>query len=108
MTIVVLPPVAQVYEELEAGGAFEDGGIPRSNLFLTVHDAILFAQHSSGGRRICLEVGLSSLIMSVILSAAKQKDREEVFKRWKSLSLIYHMLQAEVMLPTQLSHPDVV
>ncbi|XP_055366342.1 solute carrier family 26 member 9-like isoform X2 [Betta splendens] len=46
---------AQVYEELEAGGAFEDGAISRSNLFLSVHDAMLSAQHNAGGRRICLE-----------------------------------------------------
>uniref|UniRef100_A0A4W6FKY6 Solute carrier family 26 member 9 n=1 Tax=Lates calcarifer TaxID=8187 RepID=A0A4W6FKY6_LATCA len=42
---------AQVYEELEAGGAFDNGNIARSNLFLSVHDAILFAQHTSGERR---------------------------------------------------------
>ncbi|XP_040007551.1 solute carrier family 26 member 9-like isoform X2 [Xiphias gladius] len=46
---------AQVYEELEAGGAFDNGNIPRSNLFLSVHDAILFAQHTSGERRVSLE-----------------------------------------------------
>ncbi|XP_025757068.1 solute carrier family 26 member 9 [Oreochromis niloticus] len=43
---------AQVYEELEAGGAFEDGNIARSNLFLSVHDAILFAQQTSGEREV--------------------------------------------------------
>ncbi|KAM3617962.1 uncharacterized protein V6R79_013298 [Siganus canaliculatus] len=42
---------AQVYEELEAGGAFDDGNIPRNNLFLSVHDAILFAQQNTGERR---------------------------------------------------------
>uniref|UniRef100_A0A3Q3RLE0 Solute carrier family 26 member 9 n=2 Tax=Mastacembelus armatus TaxID=205130 RepID=A0A3Q3RLE0_9TELE len=47
---------AQVYEELEAGGAFEDSSIARSNLFLSVHDAVLFAQHTSGERRVSLKV----------------------------------------------------
>ncbi|XP_035511741.1 solute carrier family 26 member 9-like [Morone saxatilis] len=42
---------AQVYEELEAGGAFDDGNIARSNLFLSVHDAVLFAQQTTGERR---------------------------------------------------------
>lgn len=56
MIFAVLPPAAQVYEELEAGGAFDDGGIGRSNLFLSVHDAILFAQHSSAERRDSLKV----------------------------------------------------
>ncbi|XP_071333309.1 solute carrier family 26 member 9-like [Trachinotus anak] len=45
---------AQVYEELEAGGAFDNGNIARSNLFLSVHDAILFAQHTSSERRVSL------------------------------------------------------
>ncbi|XP_034447162.1 solute carrier family 26 member 9-like [Hippoglossus hippoglossus] len=46
---------AQVHEELEAGGAFEDGNIARGNLFLSVHDAVLFAQHTSGERRVSLK-----------------------------------------------------
>ncbi|KAL3059537.1 hypothetical protein OYC64_014196 [Pagothenia borchgrevinki] len=46
---------AQVYEELEAGGAFDDGNISRSNLFLSVHDAVVFAQQSSAERRVSLE-----------------------------------------------------
>ncbi|KAJ8378042.1 hypothetical protein AAFF_G00249130 [Aldrovandia affinis] len=40
---------AQVYEELEVGGVFEEGSIARSHLFLTVHDAILFAQDRARG-----------------------------------------------------------
>uniref|UniRef100_A0A3Q0S9X6 Solute carrier family 26 member 9 n=1 Tax=Amphilophus citrinellus TaxID=61819 RepID=A0A3Q0S9X6_AMPCI len=51
---------AQVYEELEAGGAFEDGNIARSNLFLSVHDAILFAQQTSGERQVSSKVGLTA------------------------------------------------
>uniref|UniRef100_A0A665VWH3 Solute carrier family 26 member 9 n=1 Tax=Echeneis naucrates TaxID=173247 RepID=A0A665VWH3_ECHNA len=47
---------AQVYEELEVGGAFDNGNISRSNLFLSVHDAILFAQHTSAERRVSLKV----------------------------------------------------
>uniref|UniRef100_A0A3P8UEG2 Solute carrier family 26 member 9 n=1 Tax=Amphiprion percula TaxID=161767 RepID=A0A3P8UEG2_AMPPE len=54
---VVLPPAAQVCEELEAGGAFDDGNIARSNLFLSVHDAILFAQQTTGERRVSSKVG---------------------------------------------------
>ena len=42
--------VAQVYEELKVGGVFDDeGGIPRTHLFLSVHDAVLHAQHTSTG-----------------------------------------------------------
>ncbi|TKS76664.1 Solute carrier family 26 member 9 [Collichthys lucidus] len=46
---------AQVYEELEAGGAFDDGSIARGNLFLSVHDAVLFAQQTAGERRVSLK-----------------------------------------------------
>lgn len=49
-----------MYEELEAGGAFEDGNIALSNLFLSVHDAILFAQQTSGEREVYSKVGLSA------------------------------------------------
>lgn len=54
---VVLPPAAQVYEELEVGGAFDDGNISRSNLFLSVHDAVLYAQQTSGERELSAKVG---------------------------------------------------
>lgn len=37
---------AQVYQELEEGGAFDDGNIKRTDIFLSVHDAVLFAQHT--------------------------------------------------------------
>ena len=40
---------AQVYEELQVGGVFDgEGGIPRTHLFLSVHDAVLHAQHTAG------------------------------------------------------------
>ncbi|XP_028849997.1 solute carrier family 26 member 9-like [Denticeps clupeoides] len=38
---------AQVYDELDSGGVFEEGSIPRGHLFLSVHDAIVFAQQMS-------------------------------------------------------------
>ncbi|XP_034028999.1 solute carrier family 26 member 9-like isoform X2 [Thalassophryne amazonica] len=38
---------AQVCEDLEAGGAFDDGNIAPSNIFLSVHDAVLHAQQHS-------------------------------------------------------------
>ncbi|KAJ8370453.1 hypothetical protein SKAU_G00104810 [Synaphobranchus kaupii] len=40
---------AQVYEELEAGGVFDEGGIVRGDLFPSVHDAVLFAQERQRG-----------------------------------------------------------
>ncbi|NXK89780.1 S26A9 protein, partial [Formicarius rufipectus] len=34
---------AQVYNDISTGGAFEEGGLDRSHIFLTIHDAVLFA-----------------------------------------------------------------
>uniref|UniRef100_A0A4W3GIU2 Solute carrier family 26 member 9 n=1 Tax=Callorhinchus milii TaxID=7868 RepID=A0A4W3GIU2_CALMI len=34
---------AQVYEDIEIGGMFDEGGLDRSCLFLSVHDAVLYA-----------------------------------------------------------------
>ncbi|XP_072419860.1 solute carrier family 26 member 9-like [Chiloscyllium punctatum] len=33
----------QVYEDIESGGMFDEGGLERSCLFLSVHDAVLYA-----------------------------------------------------------------
>uniref|UniRef100_A0A3B4E9L9 STAS domain-containing protein n=1 Tax=Pygocentrus nattereri TaxID=42514 RepID=A0A3B4E9L9_PYGNA len=38
---------AQVLEELEAGGVFVESSLTPGHLFLSVHDAVLFAQHKS-------------------------------------------------------------
>lgn len=42
---VVCVVLAQVFEELEAGGVFEESCITPRHMFLSVHDAVLFAQH---------------------------------------------------------------
>lgn len=55
--LVVLLPAAQVFKDLEVGGAFDDGNIGRSNLFLTVHDAVVFAQQTSEERQVSPKVG---------------------------------------------------
>ncbi|NXE42940.1 S26A9 protein, partial [Ptilorrhoa leucosticta] len=34
---------AQVYNDISTGGVFEEGGLDRSHIFLTTHDAVLFA-----------------------------------------------------------------
>ncbi|XP_034393290.1 LOW QUALITY PROTEIN: solute carrier family 26 member 9-like [Cyclopterus lumpus] len=65
----------QVYEELEVGGAFDDGNIDRSNLFLSVHDAVVFAQQTSGERHISSkeETARQKLAMTV----NEEKDLEQ-------------------------------
>ncbi|KFP44605.1 Solute carrier family 26 member 9 [Chlamydotis macqueenii] len=34
---------AQVYNDITTGGVFEEGGLDRNHIFLTIHDAVLFA-----------------------------------------------------------------
>lgn len=34
---------AQVYDDIEQGGVFVEGGLNRDHIFLTVHDAVLYA-----------------------------------------------------------------
>ncbi|KAJ3586559.1 hypothetical protein NHX12_012956 [Muraenolepis orangiensis] len=80
---------AQVYEELEAGGAFDDGegGISRRHLFLTVHDAVLYAQHASAGNAAGLSKAQKER-RELALTADDQKDLEQV--RWLPLSSVVH------------------
>ncbi|XP_063811227.1 solute carrier family 26 member 9 [Pseudophryne corroboree] len=40
---------AQVYEDIELGGVFGEGGLSRDHLFLTVHDAVLYALANNTG-----------------------------------------------------------
>lgn len=34
---------AQVYNDISTGGVFEEGGLDQNHIFLTIHDAVLFA-----------------------------------------------------------------
>ncbi|XP_010193154.1 PREDICTED: solute carrier family 26 member 9 [Mesitornis unicolor] len=38
---------AQVYNDISTGGVFEEGGLDRGHIFLTIHDAVLFALANS-------------------------------------------------------------
>uniref|UniRef100_A0A8D0GXU9 Solute carrier family 26 member 9 n=1 Tax=Sphenodon punctatus TaxID=8508 RepID=A0A8D0GXU9_SPHPU len=42
---------AQVYDDISKGGVFEEGGLEQSHLFVTIHDAVLFAM--ANGRVVC-------------------------------------------------------
>lgn len=48
---------AQVYDDIRTGGVFEEGGLEPSHVFVTVHDAVLFAtmNGSRTSRRPILE-----------------------------------------------------
>uniref|UniRef100_A0A674JNE3 STAS domain-containing protein n=1 Tax=Terrapene triunguis TaxID=2587831 RepID=A0A674JNE3_9SAUR len=40
---------AQVYHDISTGGVFEEGGLDPSHIFLTIHDAVLFALANAKG-----------------------------------------------------------
>ncbi|XP_063300426.1 solute carrier family 26 member 9 [Pelobates fuscus] len=42
---------AQVYDDIEIGGVFVEGGLNRDHLFLTVHDAVIHAMANTTGAR---------------------------------------------------------
>lgn len=72
-----------MYKELEDGGAFDDGNISRSNLFLSVHDAILFAQQTAPERQKVYTVAQYSLIALIFynkhqLSSVRCSSKGEI------------------------------
>ncbi|NWU29550.1 S26A9 protein, partial [Dyaphorophyia castanea] len=75
---------AQVYNDISTGGVFEEGGLDRSHIFLTIHDAVLFALASIrevvhppvlGERPNQTELSISD--ESVDESSAEYKNLEE-------------------------------
>ncbi|KAM7411335.1 hypothetical protein PAMA_021363 [Pampus argenteus] len=67
---------AQVYEELEVGGAFDDGNISRSNLFLSVHDAVLFAQQTSEERGVSAKAEIARQELAFNINEEKDLEQE--------------------------------
>ncbi|KAK5864173.1 hypothetical protein PBY51_001134 [Eleginops maclovinus] len=67
---------AQVYEELENAGAFDDGNISHSNLFLSVHDAVVFAQQSAAERRVSPEAEKTKQELSSNFNEEKDLEQE--------------------------------
>ncbi|XP_074833684.1 solute carrier family 26 member 9 [Carettochelys insculpta] len=75
---------AQVYHDISRGGVFEEGGLERSHIFLTIHDAVLFAQanakevfHPPGAEERPNQTELSIFDESVDDSSTEFKNLEE-------------------------------
>ncbi|XP_066528454.1 solute carrier family 26 member 9-like [Hoplias malabaricus] len=68
---------AQVFEELEAGGMFEESSITHGHLFLSVHDAVLFAQHKSLTSGTVEEVSHKNRIKLAFDIEEEDKDLEQ-------------------------------
>uniref|UniRef100_A0A8D0F059 STAS domain-containing protein n=1 Tax=Strix occidentalis caurina TaxID=311401 RepID=A0A8D0F059_STROC len=69
---------AQVYNDISTGGVFEEGGLDRSHIFLTIHDAVLFALANIKEVVQPNQTELSIYDESVDESSAEFKNLEEV------------------------------
>uniref|UniRef100_A0A8C0FKW1 STAS domain-containing protein n=1 Tax=Bubo bubo TaxID=30461 RepID=A0A8C0FKW1_BUBBB len=69
---------AQVYNDISTGGVFEEGGLDRSHIFLTIHDAVLFALANIREVVQPNQTELSIYDESVDESSAEFKNLEEV------------------------------
>ncbi|XP_041656327.1 solute carrier family 26 member 9-like [Cheilinus undulatus] len=67
---------AQVYEELKAGGAFDDGNIASSNLFLSVHDAVLFAQQNPAEKQTSPVAEMETMEVSLNINEGLDLEQE--------------------------------
>ncbi|KAG9485463.1 hypothetical protein GDO78_008506, partial [Eleutherodactylus coqui] len=54
---------AQVYDDIELGGVFAEGGLNRDHIFLTVHDAVLYALANNTGIRHIMSCGKVSILL---------------------------------------------
>ncbi|XP_067096453.1 solute carrier family 26 member 9-like [Osmerus mordax] len=73
---------AQVYEELEGGGVFEEGSIARGHLFISVHDAVLFAQERWTGSGASTKAELERRELALDIHE-EDVDLEQVWRSWE-------------------------
>ncbi|KAM8975330.1 solute carrier family 26 member 9 [Pelodytes ibericus] len=85
---------AQVYEDIEIGGVFVEGGLNRDHLFLTVHDAVLYALANKTGSRHTACVRKSSLDTEIHV----QDNQDEISEDYPNLeeAMFGSMFQAEI------------
>ncbi|XP_073443335.1 solute carrier family 26 member 9 isoform X1 [Dendrobates tinctorius] len=84
---------AQVYDDIELGGVFAEGGLSRDHLFLTVHDAVLYAlANNTGTRHITSEKGSGDTEICV------QDTQDEISEDYPNLeeAMFGSMFQAEI------------
>ncbi|KAH0618888.1 hypothetical protein JD844_018412 [Phrynosoma platyrhinos] len=80
---------AQVYDDIRTGGVFEEGGLEPSHLFVTIHDAVLFAM-MNGNRavhRSTLDQRSSQIEVSV--SDESLEDSSAEFQNLEEMKRIY-------------------
>ncbi|XP_062872114.1 solute carrier family 26 member 9-like [Trichomycterus rosablanca] len=70
---------AQVFEELETGGLFEESCITPTHIFLSVHDAVLFAQHKSVSHGTAQETDRERVMVSFDIEETERDLEQELF-----------------------------
>ncbi|KAM4701560.1 solute carrier family 26 member 9 [Discoglossus pictus] len=85
---------AQVYEDIEIGGVFVEGGLDRGHLFLTVQDAVLYALTNNTGTRHASCSGKGSGDTEVHI----QDTQDEISDDYPNLeeAMFGSMFQAEI------------
>ncbi|XP_069612359.1 solute carrier family 26 member 9 isoform X2 [Ranitomeya imitator] len=84
---------AQVYDDIELGGVFAEGGLSHDHLFLTIHDAVLYAlANNTGTRHIASEKGSGDTEICV------QDTQDEISEDYPNLeeAMFGSMFQAEI------------
>ncbi|XP_075054260.1 solute carrier family 26 member 9 [Mixophyes fleayi] len=85
---------AQVYEDIELGGVFVEGGLNRDHLFLTVHDAVLYASANNTRTRLAASAGKGSGDTEICV----QDTQDEISEDYPNLeeAMFGSMFQAEI------------
>ncbi|XP_044143237.1 solute carrier family 26 member 9 [Bufo gargarizans] len=85
---------AQVYDDIELGGVFAEGGLSRDHLFLTVHDAVLHALANNTGIRHTMSSGKGSGDTEIFV----QDTQDEINEDYPNLeeAMFGSMFQAEI------------
>ncbi|XP_008113858.1 solute carrier family 26 member 9 [Anolis carolinensis] len=71
---------AQVYDDIRTGGVFEEGGLDPSHLFVTIHDAVLFATMNGNRAVRCSALNQRSTQIEVSVSDESLEDSSAEFQ----------------------------
>ncbi|XP_060628872.2 solute carrier family 26 member 9 [Anolis sagrei] len=71
---------AQVYDDIRTGGVFEEGGLEPSHLFVSIHDAVLFATMNGNRAVRCSALDQRSSQIEVSVSDESLEDSSAEFQ----------------------------
>ncbi|XP_068121647.1 solute carrier family 26 member 9 isoform X1 [Hyperolius riggenbachi] len=85
---------AQVYDDIEQGGVFIEGGLNQDHIFLTVHDAVLYALANNAGRHHAASMIKDSADTEICV----QDTQDEIIEDYPNLeeAMFGSMFQTEI------------